>query len=176
VIHQAELIVGIGVPWPVHFQRPCGLAALGIAQIGRDHAELVLELVERVERVGREARDRGVQPATGDDQQREAGTNLLIVDADVAFLVKWHGSLSLHSVVFCVRSRIAQTREPRECAERHRCAAPRLCGYSCTRSGAAGQDWHQPGEAFPWASCQSSTGKGWVTMLELRLLSVIHGL
>src|SRR5262245_24730830 len=78
--------------------------------------------------------------------------------------------------MFCVRSRIAQTREPREFAERHRCAAPRLCGYSCTRSGAAGQDWHQPGEAFPWASCQSSTGNGWVTMLELCLLSVIHSL
>src|SRR4030095_14844233 len=47
---------------------------------------------------------------------------------------------------FRVRSHIAQTREPLEFSERHRCAAPRLCGYSCTRSGAAGQGWHQPGE------------------------------
>src|SRR6266852_2351616 len=100
MIHQADMIVGIGVPGPVHFQRPRGLAALGVAQIGRDHAELALELVERVERVGREARDRGVQPATGDDQQREAGTDLLIVDANVALLIQWHSSLSLHSLVF----------------------------------------------------------------------------
>src|SRR5262249_39291688 len=49
-------------------------------------------------RVPREARDRGVQPATGDDQQREAGPDLLIVDADVTFLIQWHDSLSLHSV------------------------------------------------------------------------------
>src|SRR5262249_18354721 len=153
-----------------------GLAALGVAQIGRDHAELALELVERVERVGREARDRGVQPATRDDHQWEAGTDLLIVDTDVALVIKRHGSLSLHSVVLRVRSHTAQTREPREFAERHRGAAPRLCRYSCTRSGAAGQGWHQPGEAFPWAACQSSTGNGRVTMLELRLLSVIHGL
>ena len=53
VIHQAELIVGIGVPRPVGLERTRGLAALGVAQIRRDHAELVLELVERVERVGR---------------------------------------------------------------------------------------------------------------------------
>src|SRR6266446_3599558 len=146
MIHQAEMIVGIGVPWPVHCKRPRGLAALGVAQIGRDHAALALELVERVERVGREARHRGVQPATGDDQQREAGTDLLIVDADVALLIQWHGRLSLHSVVFRGRSPIAQPREPLECSERHGCAAPLLCGYSCTRSGAAGQDWRQPGE------------------------------
>ena len=119
MIHQAELVVGIGVPGPVHLQRPRGLAALGVAQIGRDHAELALELVERVERVGREARDRGVQPAAGDDQQREAGTDLLVVDADVAFFIERHGSLSLHSVVFCGRSPIAQTREPLEFSERH---------------------------------------------------------
>src|SRR5215470_15301609 len=119
------MVVGIGVPWPVHFQWPRGLTALGVAQIGRDHAELALELVARVERVGREARDRGVQPATGDDQQREARTDLLIVDANVAFLIKWHDSLSLHSVVFRVRSHIAQTREHLEFSERHRWAAPR---------------------------------------------------
>jgi hypothetical protein len=45
--------------------------------------------------------------------------------------------LSWHRVVFRVRSHIAQTREPLEFSERHGCAAPLLCGYSCTRSGAA---------------------------------------
>ena len=61
----------------------------------------------RVEGVVCEARDCGVQPTTGDDQEREAGTNLLIVDADVAVLIKWHGSLSLHNVVFYRRARSA---------------------------------------------------------------------
>ena len=50
--------------------------------------------------------------------------------------------LSWHRVVFRVRSPIAQTREPLKFSERHGCAAPLLCGYSCTRSGAAGQGSH----------------------------------
>src|SRR5262249_56199679 len=98
-------------------QRPRGLAALGVAQIGRDHAELVLELVHRVEGVGRETRDRGVQSTTGDDQQREAGTDLLIVDADVALVVERHGSFSLHSVgsadARAATSRTSTQRRPR---------------------------------------------------------------
>jgi len=49
--------------------------------------------------------------------------------------------------VFRGRSPIAQTREPLELSERYGCAAPLLCGDSCTRFGAAGQAWHQPGEA-----------------------------
>ena len=53
MIHQADMIVGIGVPRPVGLERACGLASLGVAQIRRDDAVFVLELVERVERVGR---------------------------------------------------------------------------------------------------------------------------
>ena len=143
VIHQAEVVVGVRVPGAVALQRAGGLAAVGVAQVRRDAAVLALELLHRVEGVVREARERGVQPATGDDHQREAGADLLVVDADVALFIKWHGSLSLHSVVFRGRSRIDQTREPLESLKRHRCAAPLLCGYSCTRSGVAGQGWHQ---------------------------------
>ena len=73
MIHQAEVIVRVGVPRPVDVQRSRGLAAFGVAQIGRDNAKLVLELVHRIERMGREPRDRGVQTATGNDQQRGAG-------------------------------------------------------------------------------------------------------
>src|SRR5207244_2033420 len=94
---------------------------------------------------GREARDRGVQSATRDDQQREAGPDLLIVDADGALLIEWHSSLSLHSVVFWGCSRRDTQHEYQASAERHADAAPRLCGHSCTRSGAAGQGWHPPG-------------------------------
>jgi len=82
----------------------------------------------------------------------------------------------LSSVVFGGRVRLDEPREPLEESSRHGGAAPLLFGDSCTRSGAAGQGRRQPGEAFPWASGQSSTGNGRVTMLELRLLSVIHGL
>ena len=94
VIHQAEMVVGIGVPRPVDLERARGLAAIGVAQIRRDAAVFVLELLHRVERVVREARDRRVQPAAGDHQQREAGAGLFVMDADVAFFVERHGGFS----------------------------------------------------------------------------------
>src|SRR5262249_42590115 len=67
-----------------------GLAGVGVAQVRRDNAVLALELLHGVEGVGCEARGRGVQSATGDDHQREAGADLLVVDADVAFVIKRH--------------------------------------------------------------------------------------
>ena len=91
MVHQADMVVGIGVPRPAGFERPRRLAALGVAQIGRDNPEFALELVERVERVGREARDRRVQPAAGNDHQREAGAGLFVIDAGVAFFEERHG-------------------------------------------------------------------------------------
>jgi hypothetical protein len=42
VIHQADMVVGVDVPRPVRFERPRRLAALGVAQVGRDNAELPL--------------------------------------------------------------------------------------------------------------------------------------
>ena len=50
VVHQPELVVGIGVPRPVDLERARGLAAIGVAQVRRDAAVLVLELLERIER------------------------------------------------------------------------------------------------------------------------------
>ena len=72
-----------------------------LAQIRRDHAVFVLELVERVERVGlgRQARDRRVQPAARDDQQREAGAGFFVMDADVASFVERHDGFSLRGEV-----------------------------------------------------------------------------
>jgi hypothetical protein len=52
------MIVGIGVPGPVDLQRARRLAAVGVAQIGRDPTKLVIELVEWLERVCREPDDR----------------------------------------------------------------------------------------------------------------------
>jgi len=91
VIHQAELVIGMRVPRPVDLERAAGFAAIGVAQIHRDNAVLALELVHRVEGVVREARDRGVQPAPGDHQQREAGADLLVMNTDFAFFVERHG-------------------------------------------------------------------------------------
>ena len=88
VIHQADMVVSIGVPGPVRFERARGLSVLGVAQIRRDNAELPLELVDGVEGVGREPRDRRVQPAARDHQQRETGAGFFKMDADVAFFVE----------------------------------------------------------------------------------------
>src|SRR5262252_8099576 len=89
------MVVGISVPRPIDLKRTGGLATLGVAQIGRDNAKLTLALVEWVERVRREPRDRRVEPATGDHQQREARADLFVMDANLASLIEWHGFFSL---------------------------------------------------------------------------------
>ena len=89
------MVVGVGVPGPVDLQRASGLAAVGVAEVRREAAVLVLELLQGVEGVGREARDRGVQPAAGDDHQREARADLFVVDADIPSFIERHGRLSL---------------------------------------------------------------------------------
>src|ERR1700739_1213906 len=87
------MVVGIGVPRPVDLKRTGGLATLGVAQIGRDNAKLTLELIEWVERVRREPRDRRVEPAAGDHQQWEARADLLVMDANLNSFIERHGSL-----------------------------------------------------------------------------------
>ena len=49
MIHQAEMVVGVGIPRPVDLERAGGLAAIGVAQVRRDAAVLALELLDRVE-------------------------------------------------------------------------------------------------------------------------------
>jgi hypothetical protein len=44
VVHQAKMVVGVGVPGPVDLERAGGLPAIGVAQIRRDDAVLALEL------------------------------------------------------------------------------------------------------------------------------------
>ena len=44
MVHQPELVVGEGVPRVVDRDRAGGLAAVGVALVHRDAAELVLEL------------------------------------------------------------------------------------------------------------------------------------
>src|SRR5262245_40156585 len=85
MVHQAEMIVGIGVPRPVHFQRARGLTAFGIPQIRRDHAELVGKFIEWVERVGRKPGDCRIKPAARDNEYWKADTRFFVMDTSLAF-------------------------------------------------------------------------------------------
>ena len=49
MIHQGELVVGVGVPRPIDFNRAGGLAGRGVAEVRGDAAILSLELLDRVE-------------------------------------------------------------------------------------------------------------------------------
>src|ERR1700687_1990591 len=89
MIHQSELVVGVGIPRPVDLDRAGGLAAGGVAQVRCDAAILSLELLNGVEgRVAGEEGYGGVQSPAGKQHQREAGPGLLIVDTNGAFFVE----------------------------------------------------------------------------------------
>src|SRR5262249_30259190 len=89
MIHQAELVVGIGFPWALDLDRAGGLAARSVAQVRRDAAILSLELLDRIKgRVaGKEGNGR-VQPSARKQQQWEAGTGLFIVDPHRASFIE----------------------------------------------------------------------------------------
>ena len=87
MIHQAELVVGIGFPRPVDFDRAGGLAAGGIAQVRRDAAVFRLELIDRIKGV-RQRSYRRVQSSARDQQEWEAGTDFLIVDTNGTSFIK----------------------------------------------------------------------------------------
>src|SRR5579862_8137811 len=93
MIHQAEMVVGMRIPGAIDLEGTCGLAVISIAKVGADAAVFVLELIHRIEGgIGRrQIWDGGIQPATGNHQQREARTLLLEMDANRAFLVNAHG-------------------------------------------------------------------------------------
>ena len=68
VIHHAKLVVGIGVPGPIDCKRAGGLAAIGVAQIRRNHAFIAFKFFDWVERrvSGEEANGR-IQTTAGDE-------------------------------------------------------------------------------------------------------------
>src|SRR5580692_11287619 len=93
MIHQTELVVGVGIPRPVDLDRAGGLAAGGVAQVRCDAAILSLELLSGVEgRVAGEEGYGGVQSPAGKQHQRETGPGILIVDTNGAFFVELAGS------------------------------------------------------------------------------------
>src|SRR5262249_48383591 len=82
------------VPRPLDLEGTGRLAAVRVAQVRRDAAELALELFERVEGIAAmQAGDRRVQAAAGDEHQRKAGADFLVVDPDGPPFVKQHASL-----------------------------------------------------------------------------------
>ena len=66
MIHETELVVGIGLPRPIDFDGAGRLAARRVAKVRRDAAILSLELVDRIAWIGIGTGDPGnprVQPA-----------------------------------------------------------------------------------------------------------------
>src|ERR1700693_1964972 len=104
MIHQADLVVGVGIPRPVNLDGTGGLAAGGIAQVRRDAAILSLELLNGVEgRVAAEEGYGGVQSPAGKQHQRETGPGLLIVDTNGAFFVELASSSIARLLSKCAR-------------------------------------------------------------------------
>ena len=93
MVHQPELVVGEGVPRVLDRHRTSGLAAIGIALVHGDAAEIVLELFHRIDDGVRPITDARIQSATRNNQQRETGADLLIANANVTFLIERHGHL-----------------------------------------------------------------------------------
>src|SRR5215468_12081635 len=87
LVHHAQLVVGERAPGIVDRNRSGGLAARGVALVHGDHAEVVLELLRNVDHRTRPHGDARVQAAAGRRQQREAGADLGVADADIALLV-----------------------------------------------------------------------------------------
>jgi hypothetical protein len=88
VVHQPQLVVGESIPWFVDRDRSRGFAAGGVALVHRDAAEVVLELRHRVDDSRVPIAHFGVQAAAGGAQQRKAGADLLIANADAALVVE----------------------------------------------------------------------------------------
>jgi hypothetical protein len=105
VIHQRKLIVGECVPRIVDRHRAGGFAAGGVALVHGDAAEVVLEMLHHVDDRVRPIADPRVQATARGGQQREAGTDLLVADADVAFFVERESSSSLPSLLLSKHAR-----------------------------------------------------------------------
>src|SRR5215510_2636284 len=92
------MVVGMGIPRPVDLERTGGLATIGVAQVRENAAVLALELLDWIEWAGEQTGHPRVQRSAGDEQQREAGTGLIITDADgTSFIELGHVSVSLSS-------------------------------------------------------------------------------
>src|SRR5207237_731792 len=91
MIHQAQLVIGVGIPRTIDFQRSCRLAARRVPKVHGDAAVFAAELLHGIEgRTATEESGSRIQAAARNDQHGEAGTGFVIVDADIAFFIKRH--------------------------------------------------------------------------------------
>src|SRR5262249_39779484 len=93
---QPQLVVREATPRVADGNRPRGLAAVRVALVHRDAAEVVLERFHRVEHRGRPVAHARVQAPTGRDEQREARADHLVADPNITFFVERHGGLLRH--------------------------------------------------------------------------------
>src|SRR5215510_11660086 len=94
------MVIGIGIPRPIDLERAGGLTTIGVAHVREDAAVFSLELFDRIKRPAAfQAGDCRVQSPARDEQQREARTGLLILNANGAFFVERHCSSSLLSLL-----------------------------------------------------------------------------
>src|SRR5437773_1862516 len=94
VVHQPQLVIRKRAPGVARGNRSRGLAAVRVALIHRDAAEVVLERFHRVEHRGGPVAHPRVQAPAGRDEQREARANRLVADANVTLFIERHGSPS----------------------------------------------------------------------------------
>ena len=93
VIHQTNLVLSETAPGIIDGERARTLAAIGIALVHGNAAEVVLESLHRVDHGARPIADARVQSTSRCHQQRKTAADLLVTNADVASLVMRHGTL-----------------------------------------------------------------------------------
>ncbi len=103
MVHQAELVVGKAVPGAIDLQRACGLAAVGVAQVQRDHAVAVGEFFQRVEGMFGQPGDGRIQAAARQHQQRKPAAGFFVMNAHGAVVEDRHGRTSLSRSLSCRR-------------------------------------------------------------------------
>src|SRR5437870_12211689 len=94
------MVMCIGIPRPIDLERAGRLTAIGVAQVREDAAVFSLELFDRIKRSAAfQEGDRRVQSPAGNEQQRKAGTGLLVLNANGAVFVERHGSSPLSTLL-----------------------------------------------------------------------------
>src|SRR6185437_5343537 len=143
----------VGIPGTVDLERTKGLPGIGVAQIESDAAVFVLELLDRVEgRIGAgDVRNRRIQSAARDEQQRKAGAGLLEMDTDGTPFIETHDNSSRELTLPTprLRSRPQASAWPTARLRRGRCPPrSRRSRIGATAQAApAAQTWRLPQDA-----------------------------
>jgi hypothetical protein len=88
VVHEPELVVSESVPRVFDRDRASGFAVGGVALVHGNDAEVGLELLHHIDDGVGPVGDSRVQAAARNDEEREAGADLLVTDVYAALLVE----------------------------------------------------------------------------------------